>query len=251
MGKLVGSYIWENFKLSIDVWERAEMWWTFLSLFVAALIAVAGIAGINYAVSPDLPRNGAVWLGAWLLVLILVVTPVRMWFRERALVNKVLAEATPVLALQFDPLAISGCRKKETDGKRWMTSVRVLVTANRRSTNCMGRMLKVYKWDNGKWGPSQLEESVAMNWANFGPAPLTIDPSAQQFLEVVYVIHSDNTVEFAGFNPPRSARAMFNSNDPFKIVMGVTDDKGITQEIPIRFQRGETPETFKAELCRD
>lgn len=182
----------------------------------------------------------------------LVNAPVKLDEKAREEIASLKDRLTAKLMLDFRD-DIPGCVQAAVEpqfNNRTVMVVRVRVTSEARVLGCIGRMLRVFKWQDGQWvRDTTLSESIVLHWANLGQNPIPIDPSAEQFLDVLYIRKPDNTVDF--HPAPVLAREIFNAAGLFRIDIGVTGNAG-AEQISLKFQLGTTwDEPIVSQLCGD
>ena len=75
-------YAWENFKWSFGAWEQGQRVTTLPIYLLIVPVAIAGILGSSqFGISAESNWSDAVGFGSgiWLVVLLFVVAPARMW----------------------------------------------------------------------------------------------------------------------------------------------------------------------------
>jgi hypothetical protein len=112
---MVWKYICTNLQHSFGVWEKGERVSVLLGLLVAAAIAALPLIGISATTSIDLNTQLGLGFALWFAVLVLVVTPYRLWReqsdeierlkirnRNQAVLDQISALKHPLAALRIE-----------------------------------------------------------------------------------------------------------------------------------------------------
>ena len=97
------QYGWADLRASVEFWHRGEAMGALLGAVIALAITVIGLRGVRVEFNQN---NGQFWqvaIGAYLFVLLSIVTPFRMWRDQRLAIDKLTYRLTPKLAFdRFD-----------------------------------------------------------------------------------------------------------------------------------------------------
>ena len=105
----ISEYVKENLSLSFASWSQGQKVSSLIGVLVAAVIVALGWIGLTIA-QPDVQKYWPVALVTFFLVLVLVVTPFRMWQRERRRAEGAELKLNPKLKVTFDKS--QGCQHK-------------------------------------------------------------------------------------------------------------------------------------------
>ncbi|MEX1108005.1 MAG: hypothetical protein WEC00_03750 [Dongiaceae bacterium] len=76
------SYILADFNASLRLWEKAAGMGALVSVLFAAIVVLVGWWGFEVKVDPFAKNFWTLFIGAWFLILVLIVTPFRMWSEQ-------------------------------------------------------------------------------------------------------------------------------------------------------------------------
>ncbi|HML28165.1 MAG TPA: hypothetical protein PKE16_04870 [Hyphomicrobium sp.] len=102
------SYFLENCRLSLKLWEKANLIFAGAGALIAIPVSWAFAAGWEFVWAPSAIHYLAIFPGTYLLTMFLVVTPFRMWTDQKRQAEAVRAEAKkdePLSLLDFARLA--------------------------------------------------------------------------------------------------------------------------------------------------
>ena len=78
--------------MSFNAWEQGQRLVSFLIILITALFVVLGVTGaefLNLLIGLDWSEKFSIGLGSWLAILLLIITPVRMWKASQTTTDEV------------------------------------------------------------------------------------------------------------------------------------------------------------------
>jgi hypothetical protein len=106
------EYIRENLALSFASWAQGQKVGTLLGLLFGVAIGAAGLAGVAL-IEPTVQRYWPVALAIFFFAMVLIITPFRLWRRERVRAESAEAKLIPKLRCAFGD-QIPGCVRPNT-----------------------------------------------------------------------------------------------------------------------------------------
>ena len=119
---MVWEYVCTNLRHSFGVWKKGESVSVLLGILVAAVIAALPLIGLSFLADIDWSQRVGLGLALWFGVLVLVVTPYRLWKEQReeieglktsnkdqAVLDEISALKAPLAALRIDMLTDAAC----------------------------------------------------------------------------------------------------------------------------------------------
>lgn len=159
----ISLYVKELCKISFATWDHSERISGILGIFFSASLAIFTLLGISVTFTPTFAQILTLGPALWILFLVLIVAPYRVWHRISLSNYELNGKLSPQLVPAFDP-DIPGCisLSKTTDGQPVkFFRLKVETSGKRRLSGCEGHLVSVKK--NGL--PTQYADSLQLSWA--------------------------------------------------------------------------------------
>jgi hypothetical protein len=102
----IGQYLRADFSSSIAFWHKGEAMSVLVGALAAFVITVVGIFGFQIRFGFDTAQFWTIAVAAYFLVLLLLVTPFRMWNEQRLRIDSFEREREPKIAIS-DPIGMA------------------------------------------------------------------------------------------------------------------------------------------------
>ncbi|WNJ99420.1 hypothetical protein L2D14_16310 [Thalassospiraceae bacterium LMO-JJ14] len=206
-------------KRSIMHWGGSDTWFALASYFAIAILALAGIGVIESAISDAFQRVLS-WIAiGWLLLLMVIITPFRMWAEGQEEVAKLKSRFDPVLRLTFDP-KVTGCRV-QTNLNQGPNAiyyrVRVEYLGTGTLSGCFGRLVDV-TGDNTQGG---FGNSLPLPFAASEDADATskvLISGTPEFLDIGFITQGGAFhLKTVGGRIPNSISKLFSNPGSYRL----------------------------------
>ncbi len=220
--KRIWWYLKQDFHLSFAAWERPDMMGSAVAAATALAVALLGLIGVKVSLDPNVHSYWLWGTGTWLFALLIIITPFRIWLRERLEVEKHLKAAEPKVSIST-PLQRTD--PKEVKGKCFRTwSLKIENISTTALTGCVLKQTHLVNArgadsdSNGLHFKLSTEKPVAI--ANFTyHESFELNPKTSKTLDIAclneWTVDDPNCRVWMYYAPREAARAEIKAGLPF------------------------------------
>lgn len=196
----VGKFIVTVLKRSMATWQGGEWWFS-----LAAYVAILALPVLFYGVIADLlgqaVETGLAYAAiGWLVVLILFITPYRMWRDERLTSTKRYERLQPKIVAFYDDNSPT-CRKRiryggESGTKGIVIRAEIRSASDAMTKNCLGHLTKIeFNKTGDEFEEIHIYEPYRLPWAAERNEfqPVDIVPRVPKFLVVCEAVEGSES----------------------------------------------------------
>lgn len=217
---LLWQYIRENLGASLAIWRQGEGMSVLVGALIALVFAALGFWGFDVQWQP----NAATWwvqlLGAWFLMLVVLVTPFRMWKAQHLRIEQLEAEKLPSIIIECgsDPDFVRTTHMPSRNSAHGIVGmwVRLRVTnkGSQFARECRALLMDIQQvTSSGDLQPMGWADPLPLKWSN-QPDPSLIAgekadllPETPKYVDI-FEGHQGNSFFYLKSVPPKIAQIM-------------------------------------------